>query len=114
MMNNHRNRMLCVLGASALLMGAGAIHQLQLPGAALSPPSAETALAEALPAAPLPAYLVREVDGLVAVFSGDGAELLRLTDSLVASLPMADRQCLAVGIPVSDDHALAMLLEDYE
>ena len=33
--------MLCVLGASALLMGAAAIHQIQLPDTAGSPDAAE-------------------------------------------------------------------------
>lgn len=114
MMNNHSTRMLCVLGASALLMGAAAIHQIQLPDAAGSPDAAEVLSAEPLSPSLPPAYLVREVDGLVAVFTGDGAELLQLTNSPVAALPASDRACLSEGIPVPDDRALAMLLEDYQ
>ena len=114
MLNNHSTQILCVLGASSLLMGAAAIHRLQQPAPQVPPPAAETAYTEALPVSPLPAFLVCEVDGLVAVFTGDGSELLQLTDSRVAMLPLGDRQRLAVGIPVADDRSLAMLLEDYQ
>ena len=114
MMNNHNTRILCVLGAYALLMGVAAVHQLQQSDAQELPHAAETISADPLPASLLPAYLVCEVDGLVAVFTGDGSELLQLTDSRVATLPLGDRQHLAVGIPVADDRTLAMLLEDYQ
>ena len=110
MMNNLQHRLLCVLGASALLMGLAAIQDLQPRSLAAS---GDLPVETTVPA-PAPAYLVRELDGVVAVFSGDGSELLRLTDSPVAALPTADRTSLQSGIAVADDQALAMLLEDYQ
>ena len=109
MMNNLQTRALCVLGASALLMGAGAVLDLQAkPAAAASIPvvSDEASL-------PAPAWMVGAQNGVVAVFTGDG-QLVRLTDSPVSALPAADRESLLRGIPVEDDVQLAMLLEDYE
>ena len=109
MMNNLQTRALCVLGASALLMGAGAVLDLQAkPAAAASIPvvSDEASL-------PAPAWMVGAQNGVVAVFTGDG-QLVRLTDSPVSDLPAADRESLLRGIPVEDDVQLAMLLEDYE
>ena len=114
MMNNHTTRILCVLGSSALLMGTAAVRQLSSAPSPVLIAAAETAAAEPLPASPAPTYLVREADGWVAVFSGDGSELLRMTDSRVSALPQGDRQRLRDGIPVSDDQSLAMLLEDYQ
>ncbi len=113
MMNNRHIRILCVMGTSALLMGTAAGLELQ-PGPAPITPGGDTALAAALTAEkPLPAYLLTERDGVVAVLSWEG-ELIRKTDSCVAALPAYDRERLAEGIPVEDDIALAMLLEDYE
>lgn len=110
MMNDLAHRTLCVLGASAMLMGLAAVQTLQARPRTESLPAA----AELPASVPAPAYLVREKEGLVAVFTGDGKQLLRLTDTGVAALPAADRACLSEGIPVSDDLSLAMLLEDYE
>jgi len=112
MMNNRQTRALCVLGASALLMGTAAVIDLQAGGASPAPVSAEIPTQTATQA-PLPAYLVRAQDGMVAVFSGDGTQLLRMTDASVAALPAPDRAELASGIPVNDELSLAMLLEDY-
>lgn len=110
MMNNLQHRLLCVLGASALLMGLAAVQDLQPRSLAAS----VDLPVEAAVSAPAPAYLVRELDGVVAVFSGDGSELLQLTDSPVSALPTSDRASLRSGIAVADDQALAMLLEDYQ
>ena len=59
-------------------------------------------------------YLLREVDGRVAVFCpGDGEEPSILTDIRVRDLPTADRLQLISGVSVSDQRAAARLLEDY-
>lgn len=112
MMNNRQTRTLCVLGASALLMGTAAVLDLQVSGAPEAPVSAEIPAQTAVQT-PLPAYLVRAQDGMVAVFSGDGTQLLRMTESCISALPAPDRADLEAGIPVEDDLSLAMLLEDY-
>ena len=63
---------------------------------------------------PPPKYLVRESDGIVAVYSGVSGELITAIDYPVAGLPRADRDLLSDGIAVESDDELAMLLEDYQ
>ena len=63
---------------------------------------------------PPPKYLVRESDGIVAVYSGVSGELITSIDDPVAGLPRADRDLLSDGIAVESDDELAMLLEDYQ
>ena len=107
MMKKRSPRLLALFSAAALLMSGAAAYSLEekeVPAA--TPQPVETA--------PVPAYLVRELNGCIAVFSGDGADLLRRTDYPAAALPLADRQGLEAGIPVDSDEALAMLLEDYQ
>ena len=63
---------------------------------------------------PPPKYLVRESDGIVAVYSGVSGELITAIDYPVAGLPRADRDLLSDGIAVESDDELAMLIEDYQ
>lgn len=59
-------------------------------------------------------YLLRAVDGYVAVFHpADGEEPAEITDIRVADLPAGDRQALLSGVSVTDRTALMRLLEDY-
>lgn len=68
------------------------------------------------PSAEIPAenrYILREVDGCVAVFAAaDAEEPEQITAIEVASLPTLDRSRLAQGIGVSSDSELVRLLED--
>ena len=59
-------------------------------------------------------YLVREYEGMVAVFLPRqlfGPKYV--TGIRVESLPQADQEALAVGIPVYSDAQLTALLQDY-
>lgn len=59
-------------------------------------------------------YLLREMDGRVAVFCPeDAAEPRLITDIRVRNLPPADRIELIAGVGASDWETAARLLEDY-
>lgn len=58
------------------------------------------------------AYIVKEQNGYVAVFSSNPAQLLKITDISIGSLPAGDRSLLQTGITAKDRHDLLMLLED--
>lgn len=59
-------------------------------------------------------YLLREMDGRVAVFyPADAGEPAMITDIRLRDLPLGDRLELTAGVSVSDYTAVARLLEDY-
>ena len=58
------------------------------------------------------AYIVKEQDGYVAVFSSKPSRLLQITDISVNTLPAGDRSLLRSGISAGDVRELLMLLED--
>ena len=58
------------------------------------------------------AYILKERDGYVAVFSSNSETPLQITGIPVAGLPSADRALLAEGITAADRSALLRLLED--
>ncbi len=58
------------------------------------------------------AYILKEQDGYVAVFSSNSETPLQITGIPVAGLPSADRALLAEGITAADRGALLCLLED--
>ena len=58
------------------------------------------------------AYIVREQNGYVAVFSSNPSALLEMTSIPVSTLPQADRALLSAGIVAKDRQALLTLLED--
>ena len=59
-------------------------------------------------------YLLKDVDGTIAVFHpADAEEPSILTDIRVGDLPLGDRLELAAGVAVSDYGAVVRLLEDY-
>lgn len=58
------------------------------------------------------AYIVREQNGYVAVFSSNPSQLLEVTAIPVGTLPKADRALLGRGIAAADRQALLTLLED--
>ena len=58
------------------------------------------------------AYIVKEQNGYVAVFSSNPSQLLEITDIAVKNLPAADRNLLRTGITASSRNELLMLMED--
>lgn len=58
------------------------------------------------------AYIVKEQDGYVAVFSSNPSHLLEITNISVGSLPAGDRSLLHTGITAKNRRDLLMLLED--
>ena len=58
------------------------------------------------------AYIVREHNGYVAIFSSNPSQLLEVTSIAVSTLPGTDRALLAQGIAAEDRQALLTLLED--
>ena len=58
------------------------------------------------------AYIVKEENGYVAVFSSKPSRLLQITDISVHNLPAGDRSLLRSGIAAGDVRELLMLLED--
>ena len=61
-----------------------------------------------------PAYLLREYEGVIAIYSpADAPRPATVTDIRVADLPRGDRLELRSGIGVTDFGAVVRLLEDY-
>ena len=58
------------------------------------------------------AYIVKEQDGYVAVFSSNPTHLLKITDITVGNLPAGDRMLLQNGLAAHSRKDLLMLLED--
>lgn len=59
------------------------------------------------------AYILKESDGYVAVFSGRPETVLEVTKIPVSSLRAGDRALLETGIAAADKQALLELLEDF-
>lgn len=57
-------------------------------------------------------YVVREYDGVVAVFYSDSNKPIRVTQRYIKALPEKDRAKLKKGIRVNDREQLRRLLED--
>ena len=57
-------------------------------------------------------YVVREYDGVVAVFYSDSSKPIKVTQRYVKALPGKDRANLKEGIQVNDKEELRKLLED--
>lgn len=63
--------------------------------------------------APEPLAIVGEWEGRLAVFPARGAAPTEVYDVFISSLPPAEQEALAAGIPVFDEVSLGRLLEDY-
>ncbi|MBQ3009789.1 MAG: hypothetical protein IJD81_01210 [Oscillospiraceae bacterium] len=59
------------------------------------------------------AYILREQDGYVAVFSSNGSQLLETTAIPVSTLREADRYLLESGIAADSRETMLKLLEDF-
>ena len=57
-------------------------------------------------------YIVREYDGMVAVFYNGQDKPVRVTDRYISALPQQDINDLKKGIPVDNEENLRKLLED--
>jgi len=57
-------------------------------------------------------YVVKEYDGVVAVFEPGSEKPLKVTERYVSALPQPDRDKLSAGIKVSSREELRKLLED--
>ena len=91
-----------VLWALAFSLGLAAVVLLLLFLFVL-PPSEEHSSAR---------YVVGEWEGQVAVFEGDQDFPKQVFDSFVSTLPPAQQEQVRAGIPVEDETALSVLLED--
>jgi len=58
-------------------------------------------------------FVIRSLGGYLAVYGRDCAEPLTVTDIELSSLPDADREAIAEGLPVRDRTELLTLLEDF-
>ena len=58
-------------------------------------------------------YIIKELDGFIAVFDGNG-NVLKTTDIRTKTLPASDRELLEEGITVSDREELYEVLSDYD
>lgn len=59
------------------------------------------------------AYILKEQDGYVAVFSSNGSQLLEKTSIPVSTLRRADRYLLESGIAADSRETMLTLLEDF-
>lgn len=81
------------------------------PPVAETPPTGEHEVASTT--APTPYAYVGEWEGRLAVFRTKSTAPEEVYDVFLASLPPAEQQALADGIPVYDEVELQGLLEDY-
>ena len=58
-------------------------------------------------------YTVKEKDGVIVVIYNEKDEIIKITDTSVAILPLQDQQALNRGIQVYNDKELNRLLEDF-
>lgn len=62
---------------------------------------------------PAAQYILAEHEGILGVFDAAG-ELLRTVNVYVMTLPLADREALAVGIPAYSEEEMDVLVSQYE
>ena len=83
-----------------------------VPAAALAAVTAEVPAGAEAP--PLPAYLLREVNGRLCAFrAGEERVPVLMTTISTAHLRAADREALQRGVPADDWEELLLLLEDF-
>lgn len=112
MKQKHKFPILCLALAAALLSGLSA---LSAPAPARALPAEQSGEAENLRAEPLAeteGYILREVEGGVAIFSG--GRLVGKTEITAPLLRRADRSALQAGIRVESREELLKLIEDFD
>ena len=98
---------LLVLGAGLCMIATAQSFAHNLPQEEMLP-----AVEEKYTSLDTAAYIIREQNGYVAVFSSKPNRLLEITDIPVSTLPAGDRNLLHAGIAARDYRDLLMLLED--
>lgn len=102
--------LLSMLLLAALLCSAATVQSFQIKNASkYSFPFVE----EKYTSYDTAAYILKEQDGYVAVFSSKDSKLLQRTSIPVSSLRKADRTLLESGIAADSRESLLMLLEDF-
>ncbi|MBR5539777.1 MAG: BofC C-terminal domain-containing protein [Clostridia bacterium] len=99
-----RRRLMPVLIACVLLIGIAAWVSVLLP---------EEPKQEALPAERSAQQMLREWNGQLALFEGDGTEPAEVYEVTVAALPEEEQQRLREGIVIENEEMLASLLDNY-
>lgn len=103
---------LSVLVLGALLSCMAAVHSFALvkqQAAEVQPPPVAQKYTDLNGAA----YVLKESNGYVAVFSAHPEKVLNVTDIPVSGLRAADQALLRSGITAADEQALLELLEDF-
>ena len=95
----------CVLIAATILLMAGGVFFVRTFQAADASQNTQSE--------PVPEnlYSLKSSGETVGVYDQDGA-LIYVLDVVVSTLPQADQESLAAGIPVKDEKALKQIIED--
>lgn len=97
-------RYLLLIALTVLVIAGMALFRAQsLPAAASS---ARASVSES-------GYTAGVLDNHIVIYTNGEAEPSLITEIDIRSLPLADQKALRKGIPLSNDEALAHLLEDY-
>ena len=108
MKNTFKKLTLCVLALTAVITGSAAVKSMgdagenNAPGQNISLAAADKA-----------AYCLRDWQGYVAVFEGDGQTPSTMTDIPTETLNKVDREKLRSGIEAETREELLSLLEDF-
>ena len=98
----------------ALMFGLGEAESSALDGEAAAEVCFSEGAAGAAPAGESENKMfLREFDGKLALFVGEGRYPKKVYDLFVRSLPQEDRSRLSAGIEVSSEEELKSLLEDF-
>lgn len=98
----------------ALMFGLGEAESSALDGEAAAEAGFSEGAAGAAPAGESENKMfLREFDGKLALFVGEGRYPKKVYDLFVRSLPLEDRTRLSAGIEVSSEEELKSLLEDF-
>lgn len=98
----------------ALMFGLGEAESSALDGEAAAEAGFSEGAGAAAPAGKSENKMfLREFDGKLALFVGEGRYPKKVYDLFVRSLPQEDRSRLSAGIEVSSEEELKSLLEDF-
>ena len=98
----------------ALMFGLGEAESSALDGEAAAEAGFSEGAGSAAPAGKSENKMfLREFDGKLALFVGEGRYPKKVYDLFVRSLPLEDRTRLSAGIEVSSEEELKSLLEDF-
>lgn len=97
-----------VLVLGAVVSGTAALRSLALLSDAQVPPAVEEPFTDHADAA----YILKEREGYVAVFSAESGKPVHQTAIRVSTLPQADQAMLRLGIAAADRQEVLTLLED--